>query len=108
MLVEALVAEATVEALDIGVLDRAARLNEVQFDAVLVRPEVESSASEFRTVVDHDEFGCSPLRQQPIEDADDTLPRKRAVDLHGEAFAAALIDDIESPESPRTRQRVAH
>lgn len=46
MLVEALVAEAAVEALHEGVLDRPARLDEVQMYAVLVGPEVEGLAGE--------------------------------------------------------------
>jgi len=44
VLVQALVAEATVEALDVGLLDRLARVDPVQMDASSTSPRVERDA----------------------------------------------------------------
>jgi hypothetical protein len=49
--VQALVAEAAVEALDVGILVRLARVNEVQSDALRVRPGIEGSPDELRPIV---------------------------------------------------------
>jgi len=50
VLVEAFVAEAAIEALDEGVLDRPARLDEVEMDVVLVGREVEGPTGELGAV----------------------------------------------------------
>jgi hypothetical protein len=51
VLVQTLVAQAAVEALDVGTLVRLARLDEMQVDAVGVGPSVERPADELRAVV---------------------------------------------------------
>ena len=52
VLVEAFVVEPPVEALDVGILDRFAGPDELEPHAVLVRPNVQSLASELGSVVD--------------------------------------------------------
>lgn len=61
VLVEALVPELPVEALDVCVLHRLARPDEVELDPVLVGPAVDDAARELGPVVDPDELGprCS-------------------------------------------------
>ena len=60
VLVQALVAELAVEALDVGVLRRLAGLDQAQLDAALVGPLVERPARELRPLV-----GPDRLRQRP-------------------------------------------
>ena len=52
MLIQAFVEQPAIEALDIGVLDRFARLDKVQLDAAPVRPGIQGAARELRAVVD--------------------------------------------------------
>ena len=51
MLVKALVAKLAIEALDVAVLDRLPRLNEVQLHAVCIGPGVERFTDELRPVI---------------------------------------------------------
>ena len=48
---ETLVAEPAVEAFDVGVLDRLARTNELELDAVTIGPDVERPRDALRLVV---------------------------------------------------------
>src|ERR1051326_4770732 len=51
VLVETLLPQPAIEALDEGVLDRFARLDELQLHSALVNPLIEHAAGKFRTVV---------------------------------------------------------
>src|SRR5690606_2424121 len=66
VLVEALVAELAVEALDVAVLHRAAGLDQQVFDPMVLRPGDEDPAGELRAVVGPDDGrrrGGNPLLQ---------------------------------------------
>ncbi len=56
-LVETFVPQSAVDALDEAVLHRPPRLDELQRDAVLVRPLIDVFAAKFRSVVTHDHVG---------------------------------------------------
>src|SRR4051812_43484861 len=63
-LVQAFVTKLTVEALDMAVLRRFARLDEVQLYAALEGPGVESLGDELRTIVDADVLRLPPHRRK--------------------------------------------
>jgi len=56
IIVQAFIPKLAVEALNISVLNRLARLNESQLDAVLVSPEIKGLADELRSVIDSYHF----------------------------------------------------
>src|SRR5262249_10696497 len=60
VLIEALVPEPAIEAFYKAVLHRFSRLNELELDAVLVRPLVESMADELRPIVANDRVRVLP------------------------------------------------
>ena len=85
--IEALVAKTAVEALDEGVLDGLAGVDELQLDLLLIGPVIEHPARQFRSVVEH---------------LDHAYPWKRGSDLDGCGFAGAGIEDRQHPQpAPR-------
>ncbi len=97
-LIQALIAEATVEALDVGVLDRFAWTDEVQRNAARVRPRIKRLARELGAVVADDRPRRSALGDELAQDASDTEARDRCVDFDRDAFAREIVDDVERAE----------
>lgn len=81
MFVETLVTEAPVEALDECVLVRFARLDEVQFDVALVRPDVHRLAGEFRSVVDDNCRRVAALQRHHVSRSCDAVTGDRDADF---------------------------
>lgn len=100
VLVETFISELAVEAFDVGILYGPSRPDEVQLNAVLVSPDVKSSAGELGSVIHDDEFWQTVGRHQTIEDSGDALSWKRGVHFDGRALAPEVIDDVERAESP--------
>ena len=67
VLVEAFIAKLAVEAFHVGVLDRLARANETQRDAVSVGPRIERASGKLRSVVDDDAPRQADRRVQTIK-----------------------------------------
>jgi len=84
--VQTLVARAAVEALDVGVLVRLARFDEMQVDPVGVGPRVERPADELRTVVG-DQHRLSARVDQALQHLGDTPPADRGIDINRQAGA---------------------
>ena len=57
MFIETLVPKLAVETFDVGVLRRFPRLNEVELDAVRVRPGIKRLADKLWPVIDSNHFG---------------------------------------------------
>lgn len=105
---EALVSKFAVEALDETVFHGSARRYEVQLDATFPRPEIERFTCELRAVVDHDRLWPSILGRRAIESAPDALAGDGVSDLHRDADARAIVDDIEYADASTVVERVAH
>jgi hypothetical protein len=67
MLVEAVIAEGSIEALDEGVLHRFARLDMMESDPGTLSPEVKGFAGELGTIVHGDGLGKSAREGQALE-----------------------------------------
>src|SRR5262249_26882560 len=102
VLIQALAAQAPVEAFAEGILDRLAGVNEPQADVSFVSPLVEGPAGQLRPVVQHDLGRLSPPpRDDPVKDAGD--PRAWLADsLRLDAFRDLLIADIKARYQPRS------
>jgi hypothetical protein len=84
----------------VRVVRRLARPREVDPDLVHVRPEVERSADEFRTVVAEDRFWRSSTARDALEHCDDMLALQAPPDLDRQAF---LGEDIHHRQSSEAR-----
>src|SRR4030081_401897 len=67
MLVEAFVAEATIEALDEAILHRLARSDVVPFKGVILLPLQDRSGGQLRAVVANDHKRPSALAREPLK-----------------------------------------
>src|SRR5437899_6914589 len=109
MLVQALVSEPAVEALDEGVLNGLARLDEVQPHAPLLGPLVQHQAGELRSIVQHDLLRrLAALGDQPVEHLRHPRPWKRRVYLDRQRLASDGVDDAEEADAAAPGQSVAN
>ena len=90
--VQALVAQLAVEALDVTVLYRSARTDEVQVHTVAIRPVVEGLTGELCSVVDSDRLRCTSLQHHLVQRCCDLLAAQRVVGQKRHALARVLID----------------
>ena len=79
VLVEALVAKASVKTLDVRVLGWLPRLNVMQANASFARPAEHRHRRQFGAVVHHDRFGISAYACDRIEYASNAMARKRRI-----------------------------
>src|SRR2546426_12391295 len=82
-----------IEALDVAILSRLARPNEVERNSVLKGPGVEGLGDKLRAVVDANALRLALHRDQQREDGDDALARDRRIHLDDEALAREAVDD---------------
>ena len=106
-LVQELVAQPAVEALDEGILLRLAGRDVVPFDPRLLRPAQDRHAGELGAVVGDDHRGPAARGDDGIELARDTQPGQRRIGDQRQAFAGEIVDDRQDAEAPavgRTRR----
>ena len=99
MLVEAVIAEGAIEALDEGVLHRFPRLDMMESEPRALRQEVEGFASELRAIVDGNDLGKPPRERQALEHGNDRGPADGSVDIDGQALASKVIDERQTTEA---------
>ena len=107
MHVQALVAHAAVETLDVAVLDRFAGLDEAELDAPICRPGIKGATPELAAIVEREARGLTARSDHGVERPDHGDARQGVGDRHAGGFSRALIDDGEAPEAPAGRQLVA-
>src|SRR5579864_3615923 len=108
VLVQALVAEFTVEAFDVRVLVGFAWANERQPHAAAIGPFVEYLAVEFGSVVDRDRLRQSACIRQAVEHPLYPQSGDRCVDLDGQAFPGAVVNDGQTAEAPSADEAVGN
>lgn len=106
--VEALVAQATVEALDKAILHRFARCDVVPVDAKLFLPGQYSVRRKLGAVVAHDHPGATSALDDLIELAQHPPGGQRCVDDQAEAFPGEVVDQGQDTEAPTAGKRVHH
>ena len=99
-------AHGAVEALDVGVLCRFARLDVVEAHSVLLAPGDELRGDEFRAVVDPYLLGQRMALLELFEHADDTHRRERCVHFDGKGFAHTLNQGRVTRESTEANAAV--
>ncbi len=107
MLIQALVTEAAVEALDVCVLDRFSRTDEVQPHPALIGPGIEYLALELRPVVDRNRQRQPAQIGEALENRRNTPAIDRCIDLERQTLAAVVVNDRKTPELPTIDQAVS-
>jgi len=108
MVVQALVAELAVEALDVGVLRRLAGCDQLQIDPPTIGPSVHRSACELRSLVGADRPGRSPELGDLIEHVRNVAARDPVIDRDIQALSGEVIHDRQALDAPARRERIHH
>src|SRR6185312_964865 len=106
VLVEALVAQPAVEALDEAILHRLAWCNVVPFDVAFLLPGQDGVRGELGAVVADDYARAASRLDDAVELAHDPRGGERGVRHQAEALSGAVIDQGEDAEAPAAHQRV--
>ena len=106
-LVQKLIPEAAVKALDEGVLLRLAGRDVVPGDRVVLAPAQDRHTGELGAVVGHDAQGPSAESDDAIELACNAHARDRSIGRQAEAFTREVVDDCQDPEPPAVGEAVA-
>lgn len=106
-LVQQLVPEAPVEALDEAVLHRLARRDVVPFDAGALAPRQDRHRGQLRVVVADHHGRAPPPGDHGVKLPGDAMSRQRRVRHQRQALAAVVVDHGQHPEPASVRQRVA-
>ena len=99
VLVEAVIAEGAVEALDEGILHGFTRLDVMKGDPGALSPEVKGFAGKLGTVIDGDSLGQLAGESQALQDGNDRCPADRGVDMDGQALSGEVIDEGKTAEA---------
>jgi hypothetical protein len=108
LLVQALVSELAVEALDVGVLRGLAGVVDQVLDAAAVGPGHEGAAGELRPLVGTDGPWVASELSHRVEHPCHVLAAHAVVDGDVHALAAEVIDHRQALDAPAAGQRVHH
>lgn len=108
MLVQALIAQPSVEALDKPVLHRLAGRDVMPFDAELLLPGQDSIGGELGAVVADDHAGTAAAFDDLAKFSHHTQGGERGVDDQAEALPGEVIDQGQDAEAPAAGERVHH
>ena len=112
VLIQAFITKRAVKAPDIGVLRRAARLNQDMLDDVLLRPSHECPASELRPVVRPDSLGIAAKHSGPIQQTGHVMPANTKVGCDVHALVREVVSDCQALDAPgdgaRPTNGIAH
>ena len=106
VVIETLVSEAPIEALDERILVRFARINEMQGHSVLVGPLIHGQAGELRPVVHDDLLGQSTRPGQVVQDARHTLTADRRRHFNVRTLPREIIDQRQATQPSASSQSV--
>ena len=98
----------TVEAFDIGILGRLARLDELKGDGVTLSPVSQSFADELRAVVHPKPLGLATQFNELIQCPNHPGRRQAGVDLNAKRLPVVVIHHIEGPKAPSAPQAIGH
>lgn len=99
-LVQQLVPQAAVEALDEAILHRLAGRDVVPLDPRRASPDQDGVGGQLAAIVAHDHLRPAALCKQPVELASNPHTRQRRVRHQCQALAGAVVDDRQDPEAP--------
>lgn len=92
MLVKALLADASIERFDVGIVGRRAWSTKRQFNSTPMRPRVEYLRGVLWSIVNLEDLWQPSLSRKPLQDGDNTLPGERAIHLNSGTLTTHVID----------------
>lgn len=107
-LVQALVAQPAVEALDVAVLHRLAWLDEVEQHAVRMCPLIRCLTRELAAIIADDALWQPAGVREPIQHARDAFARERGIDLNRRTLSREVVDNREGTKGAPVAQVVVH
>lgn len=108
VLVQALVAQASVEAFHKAVLHRLSRRDVMPLDLAIFLPFEHGVRSQLGAVVADHQAGEAAHLGDPVQFTGDAVSRQRRIDDGSQAFPAEVVDHAEDAEPAAFRQRVRH
>jgi YD repeat-containing protein len=108
VLVQAFVAQPAVEALDVGVLHRPSRGNEIEPNPPALGPRVKAQRGELRAIVEREDLRRPSLRDRSLQRADDRFGGESGGRRETDTFAAEVIDCRKDPKARPRRQLIGH
>lgn len=106
MLVEALVAELAVEAFDVAVLHRLARIDQSMLDAVPLGPDNEGPAGELRTIVGAYDLRIATEARGLVQQANDEIPADAVVHHDVHALVSEVVGHRQALDATTARKRI--
>ena len=106
--VEALVAQAAIEALDEAVFNWHPRRDVMPLDLALLLPFQDGIRCQLRSVVADHHAGIAAHPGDVVEFTGNALSRQRSVHDRRQAFPAEVVDDTQHPETAPVREAVRH
>ena len=106
--IEAFVPKLTVEALDVSVFPRAARLDEQRSDLCILKPPSHSFTGKFRTVIATEIFWLASNRKKLFQYLEHVLARKVPSDLDRQAFTRIFVHDTQHTQSAAALGAIAY
>ena len=108
VLIQAFITKRAVKALNIGVLRRAAGLDQDVLGTVLLRPCHERPASKLRSVVSPESLGVAPKRSRPIQQSGNVEPANAKVGRDVHTLAREVICHRKALNAPGDSARSAN
>lgn len=108
MLVQALVAQPAVEALDEGVLCRLSRRDVVPLNAGLAHPFQDRMTGQLRAIVGDDHLRSTPPGDEPGQFPGDPHAGQGDIDDHGQGFPGEVVDHAERAEPAAIAESVRY
>ena len=108
MLVQTLLLQPTIEALDHCVISRLARATQVHFNTALISPFVHHLANELAAVVAFDDFGLTSRLNDGLQHLGDIFALEALSDMNCQAFSAVAVNHREHAKFAPIKQVVSH
>ena len=108
MVIQALIPQSTIEALDIGILRGLARLDERQLHTPGMGPFIQCQAGKFRSMIDPDHPWQRPLPGNALQYTRHPLSRNGGIHLNDDTLPGTVIDHIQTANAPAVSQAVMH
>ena len=100
MLVQAFVAQPTIEGFDVRVLVGLARFDQAQANAVTMRPGQHGPAGELLAIVGSDDRWPAAERADLVQQAHQVVTANRMLRNHGDCLVCGVVNDCQALERP--------
>ena len=108
VLIQALVAQPAIEALDEDILCRLSRHDLVPLDVGGAHPSQDRMTGQFRPIVGDDHLRSTPMGDKPGQFLGDPHAGQGLIDEHGQGFPGEVVDNTERSEAAAIAEGIRH